>query len=570
MTTTLYRGGSVYSPTDPFATALLVDGGTVAWVGSDEAAGAQARGADHVVDLDGALLAPGFVDAHVHTTETGLLITGVDLTGSTSLGRALDAVACAAASAPGEPVLGHGWDERLWPEGRPPTSAELDRAGGGADVYLSRTDVHSAVVSSSLARRAGLSGMVGWDDDGRVERDAHHAARDVTRTLDDAHREHVQARALRVAAAAGIACVHECAAPHVSSRDDLRALVSLATDPGTVHRVGSALPEVLAYWGELATDADHARAIVASLGVPVLGLAGDLCVDGSVGSRTSAFREPYDDNAAAGIAPDHRGHRYLDADQVRDHVVACTVAGIQAGFHVIGDAAVDAVVEGMSAAAERLGLAAVTGARHRLEHTEHVDAASIAQLARLGVTASVQPVFDALWGGRAGMYAERLGADRGASLNPFGALAAAGVPLALGSDTPVTPFDPWAAVRACAFHHDPDQRLSARAAFLAHTRGGWRAARRDGEGVLAPGAAATFAVWAAGDLVVQAPDASVQAWSTDPRSGTPGLPDLTPGLPTPRCLRTVRAGHLLHDSGELAEAHHHSAKHDTDSSEATA
>jgi predicted amidohydrolase YtcJ len=122
------------------------------------------------------------------------------------------------------------------------------------------------------------------------------------------------------------------------------------------------------------------------------------------------------------------------------------------------------------------------------------------------------------------------------------------VPLALGSDTPVTPFDPWSAVRACAFHSDPGQRISARAAFLAHTRGGWRAARRDGHGVLALGAPATLAVWEAGDLVVQAPDDRIQAWSTDPRSGTPGLPDLTPGRALPRCLRTVVDGRVAHDA----------------------
>ena len=526
MPTTLYRGGSVHSPADPRPTALLVDGGTVAWVGPDEAATAHAGDADRVVDLDGALLAPAFVDAHVHTTETGLRLTGVDLTACASLAQALVAVAAAAAAAPGEPVLGGGWDDRLWPEGRAPTRSELDRAGGGAEVYLSRTDAHSAVVSSSLALRAGLAGRAGWDDDGRVERDAHHAVRDATRALAPDHRQAVQLRALRVAAAAGIASVHECSAPHIAPPEDLAALAALA---------GAGLPEVLPYRGELATDVEHARAIVARLGVPVLGLAGDLCVDGSVGSRTSAFREPYTDAASAGLGAGHRGHRYLDADQVRDHVVACTQAGLQAGFHVIGDAAVDAVLTGFSAAAATLGAEAVTAARHRLEHVELLDAAAIVELARLGVTASVQPAFDALWGGDAGMYAERLGADRGARLNPFGALAAAGVPLALGSDSPVTPFDPWGAVRACVFHHDPAQRLSHRAAFLAHTRGGWRAARRDGEGVLAPGAPATFAVWAVGELGAPAP----------------GLPDLTPGVPAPTCLRTVRAGHVLHDSGEL-------------------
>lgn len=73
--TTLYRGGSVYSPADPFATAMLVSGDTVAWVGSDDAAAGHAPNADEVVDLGGALVTAAFVDAHVHTTETGLALT---------------------------------------------------------------------------------------------------------------------------------------------------------------------------------------------------------------------------------------------------------------------------------------------------------------------------------------------------------------------------------------------------------------------------------------------------------------------------------------------------------------
>jgi len=161
------------------------------------------------------------------------------------------------------------------------------------------------------------------------------------------------------------------------------------------------------------------------------------------------------------------------------------------------------------------------------------------------VHASVQPAFDAWWGGERGMYAERVGHARAGAMNPFAQLAAAGVPLALGSDSPVTPFDPWGAIRACAFHQEPDQRISARAAFLAHTRGAWRAAGFDDHGVLAPGAPATYAVWAASELVVQAPDDRIQAWSTDPRSGTQGLPDLTPGNDLPTCLRTVVCGRTV-------------------------
>ncbi|HET8617053.1 MAG TPA: amidohydrolase family protein [Actinomycetales bacterium] len=538
MTTTLYRNGNVYSPADPFATALLVDGDTVGWVGSDEAAAAHAESADAVVDLDRALVTPAFVDAHAHVTETGLALTGVDLASARSLAEVLSRVEDAARRSAGRPVLGHGWDERGWPEGRPPTMAELDRASYGGSVYLSRVDVHSAVVSSALASAVGLREREGWHGDGRVDRDAHAAARDATRaSLTAAHRTDLQRTALTAAARAGIGVLHEMSAPHIGTPDDLRALVALVDD--------EPLPDVVPYRGQLVATADEARDLVASLRLPAArglrGLAGDLCVDGSIGSRTAALRDPYAD------APETSGFLYLTAEQVRDHVVACTQEGLQAGFHVIGDAGADAVVSGLRLAEEVVGASALRRARHRLEHVEMLDAAALGTLVDLGVHASVQPVFDAWWGGADGLYAERLGRLRARAMNRFADLASAGVPLALGSDSPVTPFAPWEALRACAFHHEPEQRISVRAAFLAHTRGAWRTAGRDDGGVLAPGAPATLAVWSPSDLVVQAPDERVQAWSTDPRSGTPGLPDLAPGVAAPHCLRTVVGGRVVHD-----------------------
>jgi hypothetical protein len=139
------------------------------------------------------------------------------------------------------------------------------------------------------------------------------------------------------------------------------------------------------------------------------------------------------------------------------------------------------------------------------------------------------------------MYEARLG-DRAAALNPLAAFAAAGLPMAFGSDSPVTPLDPWGAVAAAVHHTNPDLGLSARAAFTAHTRGGWRAAGDDEGGVLVPGAPATIAVWAAEPLRVVAPDTRIQAWSTDARSGVQGLPDVTPGGPRPACLLTMVDG----------------------------
>jgi predicted amidohydrolase YtcJ len=509
---TVLRGGTVLTgDAGSPVTAMAVEDGVVTWLGDDSDVGVDR--ADAVVELAGALVTPAFVDAHTHTTETGLALRGVDLTGSPSLADALNRLARAARAGGGRPVLGHGWDERRWPEGRPPTRAELDRASYGGVVYLSRVDVHSAVVSSALAAAAGLRDLPGWSDDGRVERDAHHAARTATRDgIAPGLRRELQVEALSAAAAAGIGTVHEMSAPHIASEDDLHDLLVLSAD-----RVD--LPRVVPYRGQLVSDAEGARRVGHRFAVPgaepLAGLAGDLCADGSIGSRTAALRTPYSDDDSTS------GHAYLTAAQIGDHVVACTRAGLQAGFHVIGDAGLDAVLQGFEAAVDRLGLEAVRDGRHRLEHVEMADDDAIADLARFGVLASVQPVFDAWWGGSAGLYAERLGPVRGPRLNRFGDLRAAGVRLAFGSDTPVTPYDPWGAVRAATHHHDATQRLAVGDALSAHT------------GALRTGRPATYAVWdVPGGLV-------------------DGLPDLGPDGPV--CLRTVVRGEVAYQrEGALA------------------
>ncbi|MFJ8108453.1 amidohydrolase [Streptomyces sp. NPDC096132] len=521
----LLRRGEVHSPADPFATAMVVERGQVAWVGSEGAADAFADGVDEVLDLDGALVTPAFTDAHVHTTSTGLALTGLDLSAAPSLTAALDLVRDFAAARPQDKVLlGHGWDASRWPEGRPPRRDELDEATGGRPLYLSRIDVHSAVVTTALLELAPRARTEpGYLDGEPLTRDAHHAVRAAAfAAVTPAQRAEAQRAALAHAASLGIGSVHECAGPEISSEDDFTDLLRLAA--------GETGPRVVGYWAE--RDVEKARELGA------LGAAGDLFVDGALGSHTACLHAPYTDAA-------HTGTAYLTAADVAAHVTACTEAGLQAGFHAIGDAAVTAVVDGVRAAAEKVGQARVRAARHRVEHAEMLTPETVAAFAELGLTASVQPAFDAVWGGEDGMYAQRLGAERARTLNPFAALLRAGVPLAFGSDSPVTPLDPWGTVRAAAFHHTPEHRVSVRAAFTAHTRGGWRAIGRDDAGVLVPGAPADYAVWRADELIVQAPDDRVARWSTDPRSGTPGLPDLTPGADLPVCLRTVVGGRTV-------------------------
>jgi hypothetical protein len=449
-------------------------------------------------DLPGVVLTPAFVDAHVHATSTGLLVDGLDLTACASAAELLDAVAARAAARPGALVWGHGWQDTGWTV---PGRAELDRAAAGAPVYLSRIDVHSALVSSALLDRApGAVGATGWSD-GALSADAHHHARRAAlAAVDGPLRDAAQDAFLAAAARHGIGAVHECAGPDISSVVDLAAL-----------RARPAGPDVVAYWGEAVTSAAEARDLLAATGAH--GLGGDLFVDGSIGSRTAALVEPYAD-APDPAAPGCRGRAYLDADAIAAHVAACSAAGVQAGFHVIGDAAAAALVAGLQRAGD------LRGTTHRVEHLEMVDAAQAAELARCGVVASVQPVFDALWGGPDGLYAQRLG-ERWGPMNPLAALEAAGVELAFGSDAPVTPLGPWAAVRAAVEHRTPGSGVPFARALRAHTTGGHRAAgdRDPLAGRIAPGSRASYALW----------------------DGLPG-----PGT-APRCLRTVQRGRVLHD-----------------------
>lgn len=513
-TSTLYRGGVVYSPTDQRATSMVVTDDHIAWIGSDEAAASLADAVDHVVHLDGALVTPAFVDAHAHTSATGMGLRSADLTGIRSLHDALATIEDAARRRAGRPVYAPNWDEQDWPERRPATAQELDRATYGGVAYSPRVDGHSAVISSALAAASGARDHPGWNDSGLVTREAHHAARDAFNAgISAAERRADIDAALSSAAAAGIGLVHEIGGPTLSSEADF-ADVLAAGDRGDG-------PLTIGYWAELVKDEESARALASRMGAR--GLAGDLNIDGSIGSRTASLREPYTD----GPDPAHRGNAYLSVEQVRDHVAACSLAGIQAGFHVIGDAGADTVIAGLQAAAARIGPAKVVAARHRLEHLEMVDAAGIKALVELGVTASVQPAFDARWGGPDGMYAARLGRERVSGMNPLAAMMEAGMPLAFGSDTPVTPFAPWEAIRAAVFHRDTAQRISASSAFLAHTRGGWRAAGIDDRGYLYRGQPASFVIWSGGN--------------------NDGLPDLSPGATLPTTVRTVIRGRTVFD-----------------------
>jgi len=502
--------------------AVVLDGDridTIVAAAGLDALGLTGANAD-VHDHGDALISPGFVDAHVHLGQVGLTASSLDLHRTRSLADVLDLVRDRAGYQPDGPIIGLGWDDAAWPAGaRPPSAGDLDAVAPGRLVYLARVDVHSAIASTPLLAAAAATGLDGFEPSGRVARAAHHAVRDtVAATRSRSDRRADLLAALTTAAAHGVVAVHELGAPHLSDPDDMALLIEIAG--------AHDLPAVTTYWGEHADTGGIATA--RALGCR--GAAGDLSADGAIGSRTAALSADYAD------APGQRGSLYLDATSTHRHVRACTEAGVQAGFHCIGDAAVDAVLAGFRRTVADLGVDAVRACRHRIEHLELWPGSRpdrhrlAADLAHWGVVASMQPEFDGWWGEPGGLYERRLGAERAAGMNPLRTLHDAGVGLAFGSDAPVTPIAPWAGVRAAIEHHQPSERLDLATALVAHTVGGWLAAgtsesdaRREGE--ISAGNAASLVVWDVGDIT------SAMAAGAAPAS-----------------LLTLRAGGPLHEA----------------------
>ena len=518
---TILAGGRIYAPPLREATAIVMIGDRIAYVGDDTGARKVASGGVEV-DLAGRLVTPAFADAHLHAVQTGQVLNGIELHSAPSRDEVLAAVARFARRYPDRRLIaGQGWDERHWPDPRPPTRAELDRASGGRPVYLARVDMHSAIVSTALlSRLGGIEDAAGYRADGLLSGPAHHLGRGgMNRLFSDAERRADAATALRRAAAHGITQVHELGGPQLGPVEDLRRVQDVGAEIGLTVR---------AYWGEEATT----DSLAAARAYGAVGLAGDLCIDGALGSRTAALIDPYADQPRT----DWHGCRYLDDEAIAEHVRTCTLAGVQAGFHCIGDDAVAAAIAGLRRVAAELGPQAVRRRRHRLEHLEMADEGDFATLQKLGVVASVQPGFDAAWGGAGELYDQRLGGDRSRAMNRFGSLHRAGVALAFGSDSPVTPIGGWATVSAAVRHSQPAERLGVADAFTAATLGGQRAGLTDDCGLIRPGWRADLAVW------------DVDEVELDPITGLPARPG---DSRLPSCWATLAGGRQIHGPDDV-------------------
>ncbi|MGH9197555.1 MAG: amidohydrolase, partial [Acidimicrobiia bacterium] len=287
--------------------------------------------------------------------------------------------------------------------------------------------------------------------------------------------------------------------PEAEIRNAQRAACSLALEKGvtSIHEMGGAsnqdskvllesisgLPiHVKPYLATL----DVSKAIAAGLDC----VGGDLPLDGSIGSRTAAMNQPYEDSEGSGFL-------YRTDDELTAFFVEATRAGVQAGIHAIGDAAIAQAIRCVEHALLTLGPEGSVGAsnlRHRIEHFECVSPELVEKAVSLGVVPSVQPTFDLYWGGNEGMYSTRLG-SRASSMNPFSMMTRLGLTLAGGSDSPVTPLDPFMGIRAAMTHHRPDFAVPFDEALRMFTIWAAAGAHEEGErGSIEPGKRADFCV----------------------------------------------------------------------------
>lgn len=382
-----------------------------------------AMAADNVtlIDLDGAVMFPGFVDGHAHLLGIGQRELTLNLQGTASIGELVTRVEAELQGVPsGQVLYGRGWIETGWPEGRMPTAADLDAVSPDNPVILGRSDGHALVANSAALAAAGISDDTPDVDGGKIERDADGKATGIL--IDNAmaqvfalvaapSREDV-ARAYRVGAAAYSA--RGWTGAHNMSVDpaDAPLLAELDQAGELPLRLHNGFDQ--AGFGIAETRA-HETETISNRAVKVY-------MDGALGSRGALLIEPYSDR------PDTSGLALMQPEQLSDLMARAEQGGVQLAIHAIGDLANRRILEAFD------GGGFDQSVRWRIEHTQVLHPDDIARVGALGLIASMQPSHAI---GDLKFAPARLGPDRLYGAYAWQSLLETGATIVGGSDAPV-------------------------------------------------------------------------------------------------------------------------------------
>ncbi|MEJ6011395.1 amidohydrolase [Novosphingobium aquae] len=448
-----------------------------------------------IVDLGGAFVTPGFIDSHVHFVKASFMLSRPSLRDANSPEEFVERIAAAAKALPrGQWLEGGNWDQDRW-GGKMPDKTWIDAVTPDTPVAVIRYDLHTLLLNSVALRLAGIDRNTPEVPGGVIERDASgvptgiikDAAKELVLraigTPTDAQIDAATRKGIELALSKGVTQVHPTELDWLTFESTRR--LHAAGEPGI--RFRHYLP---------LKDWQRQTEMIKQEGRGDDWVQWGACkvvFDGSLGSRTALFYEPYLDE------PGTRGIVVTDPADLRQWMKDADMAGLQITAHAIGDRANDTILDIMAAVAAANGK---RDRRLRVEHVQHVRPATIPRFAKQGVIASVQPyhaIDDGRWAVR------RIGDERLKTSFAFGSLVSSGAHVCMGSDWPVAPLDPLTGIEAAINRQTldaknpngwfPEQRVSLAQALRSYTREPAYAGFNERSlGLIAPGYLADFVV----------------------------------------------------------------------------
>jgi len=477
----------------PFAEAMAVSGDTIVAIGSNREVMKHRSVSGTLIDLGGMFVVPGFIDTHVHLLQGGSNLASVQLRDASTPEEFIKRIReFAATQKPGTWILGGDWDGMGWES--LPARSWIDSVTSDHPVFVSRLDGHMALANSLAMKIAGIDRKVKDVTGGTIERDARG---ELTGIFKDNAMDLISVKipeqsaeeadlalvaAMKYLASNGVTSVHALdAAAYADGLDRVRASGRQIT---RIYYL-----QTISRWADMKEQVE--RAGRGDRWLSTGGVKG--FVDGSLGSHTAAFLEPYTD------LPTDTGLFVNSEQDLYTWVSAADKAGLQVAIHAIGDRAINTLLNIYERVAAENG---DRDRRFRIEHSQHIAPADIERYGKLKVIASMQP-YHAIDDGR--WAEEYIGPERAKTTYAFRSLLDSGATLAFGSDWFVAPATPLEGIYAAATRRTldginpggwiPEQKITVEEALKAYTiNAAYASFEEDFKGTLEPGKLADFVV----------------------------------------------------------------------------